>query len=98
MNQKVKQQVILKYLLYGFYTHQKVDIGSFIKARIQIRIRIRSQTYGSGSGSDQKGPDPTGSGSATLVITNCFNKILSIVSTENFPDTFGDFMDGLKNS
>jgi hypothetical protein len=46
------------------FTHtKKVDIESFIMAR--IRIRIRSQT--SGSGSDQKGPDPTGSGSATLI-------------------------------
>jgi hypothetical protein len=37
------------------FTHtKKVDIESFIKAR--IRNRIRSQT--SGSGSDHKGPDP----------------------------------------
>jgi hypothetical protein len=49
------------------FTHtKKVDIGSFIKAK--IRIRVRSQT--SGSGSDQKGPDPTGSGSATLLVAH----------------------------
>jgi hypothetical protein len=47
------------------FTHtKKVDIGSFIKAR--IRIRIRSQT--SVSGSDQKGPNPIGSGSVTLPV------------------------------
>jgi hypothetical protein len=45
----------------AFTLTKKVDIGSFIKAR----IRIRSQT--SGSGSDQKGPDPTGS--ATLPVS-----------------------------
>jgi hypothetical protein len=44
----------------AFIHTKKVDIESFIKAR----IRIRSHT--SGSGSDQKGPDSTGSGSATL--------------------------------
>jgi hypothetical protein len=64
MNQKVKQQVILKYL-WLLYTPKKLILSwSFINAR--IRIRIRSQT--SGSGSDQKGPDPTRSGSATLVL------------------------------
>jgi hypothetical protein len=64
----------------AFKHSKKVNIGSFIKARIRIRsqtsgsgprrpdlvtdVRIRSQT--SGSRSDHKGPDPTGSGSATL--------------------------------
>jgi hypothetical protein len=67
MDQKVKQH---RFLRYGFYTLQKVDIESFFKARIQNRIR--SQTSGSGSGSDLKGPDPTGSGSATLVKLKSF--------------------------
>jgi hypothetical protein len=50
----------------AFTQTRRVDIGSFIKAR--IRIRIRSQTSGSesGCGSDQKGPDPNGSGFAKL--------------------------------
>jgi Reverse transcriptase (RNA-dependent DNA polymerase) len=39
------------------FTHtKKVDIESFIKAR--IRIRSQKSVSGSGSGSDQKGPDP----------------------------------------
>jgi hypothetical protein len=46
------------------FTHtKKVDIESFMKARIQNRIR--SQT--SGSGSDQKGP-----GYATLPVMHLF--------------------------
>jgi hypothetical protein len=70
------------------FTHtKKVDIGSFVKARIRIRnrirnrIRIRSQT--SRSGSDQKGPDPTesGSGSATLVGVLVFNLDVALVDT-----------------
>jgi hypothetical protein len=48
------------------FTHtDKVEILSFIKAR----IRIRSQTSGSGSEPEQKGPYLTGSGSATLPVT-----------------------------
>jgi hypothetical protein len=51
MNQKDKQQRFLKYL-WLLKIQKKVEIWSFIRAR----IRIRSQT--SGSGSDQKGQDP----------------------------------------
>jgi hypothetical protein len=51
------------------FTHtKKVDIKSFIKARMRIRNRIQIRSQTSGSGSDQKGPDPTGSGSATLAV------------------------------
>jgi hypothetical protein len=60
MNQKIKQQRFLKYL-WLIHIPKKVEIWSFVKARIQIRIW--SQT--SGSRSDQKGPNPTGS--ATLL-------------------------------
>jgi hypothetical protein len=61
---------------------KKVDIGSFIKAR--IRIRIRSQTFGSGS--DHKGPDPTRSGSATLLTATGISELMTW-----HPDTVGAF-------
>jgi hypothetical protein len=38
MNKKVKPQVILKYL-WLLHTPKKVDVCSFIMARIRIRIR-----------------------------------------------------------
>jgi hypothetical protein len=52
------------------FTHtKKVEIGSFIKARIRIWSRI--------SGSDQNDPDPTRFGSATLLSGMHTNSIMA---------------------
>jgi hypothetical protein len=47
MDQKIKQHRFPKYRYLWLLHTKKVDIKSFIKARIRIRNQIRSQTSGS---------------------------------------------------
>jgi hypothetical protein len=75
MNQKVKKIEIPEVSLSFIHT-KKVEIWSFIRARIHIRFRIRIQSQTSGTGSDQKGPDPQHCPQESLQL-NDNDKILS---------------------